>query len=122
MALFVAVSIAVLAGVFGSAVGRRFAGSFDRKTSAAMTTFWVVFLIGLPVGLVSFGVDKLLEARDRVDAPEYENLSHARYTALVGDRPSVPSIPEGSSHIYAKWGWGRKFSFWFRFFIFLYPR
>ena len=114
MAFFVAVSIAVMAAVFGSAVGRRFGGSVDRKTSAAMTTFWVVFLIGLPVGLISFGAKKSLEAWDRVDAPEYQNLSYARYTGLVGDLPFVPSVPEGSSHIYAKWGWARKSSFWFR--------
>jgi len=114
MAFFVGVGIAVLAGLFGSAVGRRFGGSVDRKMSATMTTFWVVFLIGLPVGLISFSVDKSLEAWDRVDAPEYQNLSYGRYTALVGDFSFRPSVPEGSSHIYAKWGWARKSSFWFR--------
>ena len=113
MAFFVGVGIALLAGLFGSAVGRRLGGSVDGKTSVAMPTFWIVLLIGLPLGLISFSVDKSLEAWDRVDAPEYQNLSYARYAAVVGDRPFVPSIPEGSSHIYAKWGWGRKFSFWF---------
>jgi len=114
MAFFVGVSIAVLAGVFGSAVGRRFVGSVDSRMSATVTMFWVVFLIGLPVGLISFGAKKSLEAWDRVDAPEYQNLSYARYTTLVGDYRPVPQVPKGSSHIYVTWGWARKSSFWFR--------
>ena len=85
MALVVGVSIVLLAGLLGFAFERRLRRFAGRRVFTGMNLFWMVLLFGLPVALVGLTLDKLSEASDRFLAPEYENLSYARYVSLVGE-------------------------------------
>jgi hypothetical protein len=111
MALFVTVNVVLLAGLFGFAFERRLRGFAKRRIFSGTALFCVVLLIGLPVALVGLAIDKLSEASDRILAPEYQNLSYARYLKLVG---VDPFIPKGALHVYATWGWTKDSKHWFR--------